>query len=345
MELPSDAIINLPSISSIDGNMKLLIDSGAVTSVAKEATIKEPSYSGKTRSFTGFGGLTQTSKGSTPVDLQFDSKEMTWPMQVFGNLGPTRADAIIGRDFLKGRVIMNWIDETISIKTETKGIANVERGVNEVAMMGYQINKKNDYDDVNADKKIDNEAIFSCDDVKVNSTGYYQGERTSTTMEEDKNDKAAKIVNLDVSSKKEPSNKSVKSDFNANGDKVIDIYSNSNVMNNGILKGCSGSILALELHNKNDFMMNNDETEKNNGCIIEEIYDDENEHVKSYDNAVEAVGKMSNYEEAINVICKEDTEPRIFECGSITKGVVVHPLFMRTEDFINLSLNDTDTAL
>lgn len=162
LKLPSDAILRLPSTSGQDGKLDLLIDSGAITSIAKEKAIKSTSYFGSIRSYTGFGGLTQSSSGTTNVSLRVGTRELTWPMQVFDNLGPTRADGIIGRDFLKKRVIMNWVDETISIRTnhnESLEPSNVDNNVSFFEPSGVTIEEITDNEKPTKESDINRQTI------------------------------------------------------------------------------------------------------------------------------------------------------------------------------------------
>lgn len=115
LRLTKDAILPFESESSRNGRLNILLDSGAVTSVAKQNSLDEPKYSGPTRTLTGFAGQTQKSCGEAEIDLKIGNEQIKWPMQVFPSLGPTRADAVLGRDFLANRVVLDWVKETVSI--------------------------------------------------------------------------------------------------------------------------------------------------------------------------------------------------------------------------------------
>lgn len=121
MKMPKYAMIKVKSDSSTKGEQKVLLDSGAVASVAKRESLKNPKYSGSPKSFAGFTGPPQKSYGESPVKIQVGTMEIHWPMQIFNSLGPTKADAVLGRDFLHRRVIMDWITDTLSIKTGNCG--------------------------------------------------------------------------------------------------------------------------------------------------------------------------------------------------------------------------------
>lgn len=109
IKLPPDAIISVASSASTTGKLEVMLDSGAQSSVAAAAPLKLKKYYGIPRSMTGFCGARQKSKGKATIDININNREFTWPVQVFETLGATRADVILGRDFLKDRVIMDWI--------------------------------------------------------------------------------------------------------------------------------------------------------------------------------------------------------------------------------------------
>lgn len=117
VQLPNNAIIQASSKSSERGELNILLDSGASISVAKEGSLKSREYNGKPMKLTGFTGNQQKSKGETTLEFCVNNNEFSWPVQVFESLGMSKADAILGRDFMKNRVGMDWIKGQLTFVT------------------------------------------------------------------------------------------------------------------------------------------------------------------------------------------------------------------------------------
>lgn len=119
--LPPDGIITIGSEDSPIGNIEVMLDSGAQSSVAKEGALSTKEFFGRPKTMTGFCGARQQSKGTAIVRMEIDSNKFEWPVQVFETLGTTRADIILGRDFLTDRVIMDWLHGKVTfVMTKAK---------------------------------------------------------------------------------------------------------------------------------------------------------------------------------------------------------------------------------
>lgn len=116
----------------------MLIDSGAHSSVAKEGRLIPLTYKGQPKIIVGFGGTQHASRGEAMIEFDIGDHKFSWPMQVFESLGRSKIDTILGRDFVKNRVIMDWINGKIIFVTARKRIIKDDRDQHIYAFCGEE---------------------------------------------------------------------------------------------------------------------------------------------------------------------------------------------------------------
>lgn len=103
----------------ITGKAIFLTDSGASASLVNADILKPEAFKcidrSQVRTITGLSGVTVKSLGVLQMDLRIGNQKHTWNFHVLRNGIGTDVSGIIGRDFMKERMSIDFIDDNIKI--------------------------------------------------------------------------------------------------------------------------------------------------------------------------------------------------------------------------------------